>query len=870
MAKPAFDPKMPFEEAKAKPAFDPSKPFEVVAEEKGPSLAEKIETGGRSAVEGITGGLSEPVFSGINAVVGNLIDAGFDAESIGEFAKQAVSKEAIKQEYEKDIARRRRLEAEMPEVALPAEIGGAVLGGLASGGLAAAGRLGTAGKVLTAAPRAVEAVAGAAAGKVPTAIGQAIARGAISAGGAEAAKGAAQIPTGVMTPEEMDIASAAKFGGLLGGGAQALVSGIKAAPGGAKKVLSALGGVNEGAIEKYLKDPQALVRAKSPEAIKDIIDAQVDELTKAVEAGEVSAKQAQSALDAAKNALKEEVAKRTDEFNAAKFNARETLAKAQTKFNEAVKLSKQSTEAAMTGGKAALRDDAVQAVTDLKEKVVQGSKKSYEILLKSGRSVEAKPAIQAAEQALEELKVQGKAPKAGASAAAYAKIQSYIDDLKQYKKPLSASDAKKKIQQLDQDWRAATDAGEFTDSEQRALRSIRKAFDEQLKSIPEYAAVMDEVATDTDLLGRANKLFGNVERAAPKIARIDLPARDLDRAVLLELGTRVGRPFERQVQAIQVGAKMALPGAAEAALTMSPEAEALRKAEMQMARMKRPGALQQALGKVETASPEAMAVMKAQQRAAQTQQIVQAAQQKIKDVGPFARPLSNISAIRTAVSGKNPEYVKFLQNLTKLSGEDFVQMISDLKLAQEFQKEFRIGSRNVNLWGLGAGGAVYALTGDPTSSLVIAGLGGGFGGMVDRFGPAMTQKILDGYLKVQGMPTVQKIEAAFAGMPVEVINQVKNDFIRTIPAVSSEQILIQPDQVESVKKDVMDSPLSSLKKAKMMKAIQSNKPVESGDLAAVMLGQKPKAPMILEAPKKDDLKIDRPDVLKALETRARQ
>jgi hypothetical protein len=870
MAKPAFDPNKPFDEAKAKPAFDPSKPFEVVAEPAGPSFAEKIETGGRSAVEGITGGLSEPVFSGINAVVGNLIDAGFDAESIGEFAKQAVSKEAIKQEYEKDISRRRRLEAELPEVALPAEIGGAVLGGLASGGLSAAGKLGTAGKVLTAAPRAVEAVAGAAAAKVPTAIGQALVRGAVSAGGAEAAKGAAQVPTGVMTPEELDIAGAAKFGGVLGGGAQALVSGIKAAPSGAKKILSALGGVNEGAIDKYLKDPGALVRAKSPEAIKDIIDGQVDELAKAVETGEVSAKQAQTALDAAKGALREEVSKRSNEFNAAKFNARETLAKAQTKFNEAVKLSKQSTEAAMTGGKTALRDDAVQAVTDLKEKVVQGSKKSYEILLKSGKSVEAKPAIAAAEEALDELKVQGKAPKAGASAAAYAKIESYIDDLKQYKGPLSASDAKKKIQQLDQDWRAATDAGEFTDSEQRALRSIRRAFDEQLKSVPEYAKVMEEVSADTDLLSRANKLFGSAERASPKIARIELAARDLDRNTLFELGARTGKAFEKQVEAIQAGSKMVAPGAAEAALAVGPEGMALRKAEMQMARMKRPGAAQEALGKVETGSPQAMAVMKAQQRVAQTQQVVKAAQEKIKEIGPFARPLSNISAIRTAVSGKNPEYIKFLQNLTQLSGEDFVQMINDLKLAEQFQKEFRIGSRNVNMWGLGAGAAVYALTGDPTSSLVIAGLGGGFGGMVDRFGPRMTQKVLDGYLKVQGMPTVQKLEAAFAGLPTEVINQVKNDFVRSIPVVSNEQILIQPDQAESVKQDVMDSSLSSLKKAKMVKAIQGNKPVESGDLAAVMLGQKPKAPMLFETPKKDDLKIDRPDVLKALEKRAGQ
>ena len=133
-------------------------------------------------------------------------------------------------------------------------------------------------------------------------------------------------------------------------------------------------------------------------------------------------------------------------------------------------------------------------------------------------------------------------------------------------------------------------------------------------------------------------------------------------------------------------------------------------------------------------------VAKAQEELARRQLIVDKAQQELKNLGPFARPATNISAIKTAVLDKNPEYVKYLENLTKISGEDFKSLIDDLRTAEEFNKEFRIGSRNVNLWGLGTGAAVYGLTGDPTTSLIIAGLGGGFGGLIDRFGPIVTGK----------------------------------------------------------------------------------------------------------------------------------
>lgn len=841
------------------------------AEENAPKpevpLAQKIETAGRSALEGITLGASEPVIGGINAFISNAIEAGFDAETIGEFAKKAVSGEAIKQEYQKDIARRKALEAALPEVALPAEIAGGVLSGLATGGAATAARGAQAAKVLTAPVKAVEALAGAAAAKVPTAIGQAVARGAVGSGAGEAIKGAIQVPTGAATPEEFDVLGAAKFGGGVSGALGAAAGAIRAAPVVGKRLLQAFGGVSDEAIDAYLKDPGAFIRAKSPEQIKAAMDEFSGKIRESIETGKIDVDQAQRAVIEAREALRDEVSKRSDEFKMAKFDAKALMRDAQAKFDDAKKVLKADTEAALTTGKRALRDETVDAVAALKEKVKQQSAQSYKILESSGRSIQVKPALDAAREALEGLKVQGKPPTTGASAKAYAIIQGYVDDLKRYKNILSASDAKKKIQQLDQDWSAAIDAGEFTSDAQQALRAIRRGFDEQLKDIDAYANVMQGLSRDTDLLGRANLKFGNLERAGAKVARIDLPERDMDRALLVELAGATGRKLDQSLIKIQEAAGKLTPAALEAQVAQLPEASAARAAEVAEARLRMPGGEAPFMRGVEETSPQAMALQKAQQEMAVRQQRLEGVRQTLKEIGPYGQPLSNISAIQTAVNQKNPEYLTILKKLSELSDQDFVKMIDDLRIAQDFQKEFRIGSRNVNLWALGAGAAAYGVTGDIGSSLVIAGMGGGFGSLVDRFGPRMTKRILDGYLKIEGLPTVKKIEHVYSQFPKPIMEQLKNDLVRSVAVASPEDVVIDPSQAAAISRDVTDSSLSSIKKAQMLDAIGRNKPIRSDDLAAVMTGKKAKLPFAVRAIEKETLKQDKPDILKALEER---
>jgi len=832
--KPAFDPSKPFEAVGSqKPPFDPSKPFEVAAEPSGPGIPEMIETAGRSALEGITLGLSEPAISGANAVLGNLINAGFDATDINDFIARATSGPGIEQEYTKEVARRKELEAKLPEIAIPAEIAGGVLSGLATGGAAQVGGLA---KGLTAPIRGLEALAGAAAKKIPTTVGQAAVRGALSAGGAEAIKAAAQVPTGVSPAEEFDIAQAAGFGAKLGGGLQAVASGARALKAGVPKVLSALGGVSEEAIQDYIKDPGAITRAKSPEQIKDSIDQFVSKLAQDVEDAKLSADDAKEAFKTVQDDLKQAAAKRADEFRMEKFDATATAREAKQKLDDAIRIAKIDTESRLTAQKLNLRDESVSAVEALKEKVKAGSAQSYEALLKSGRVVQVKPALNAAKEQLENLKVQGKVPVTGAAAAAYKKIQGYVDDLKRYKNILSTRDAKRKIQQLDQDFQAAITSGEFTEIEQQALRAIRRSIDAQLKDYAPYAKIMQQVSADTDLLTRANKAFGNLERAQGRTARVDLPERDLDRSLLIQLGQATQKDFESAIKKIQQG-QTQLAGGLEAAVMAKPVGIEAQRAAQELEAFKFPLAQQKAVEPI-LQGPLAQAVTQAEEELARRQQVLADAQARIQSIGPLARSATNISAVRAAVSEKNPEFKKYLQSLTELSGEDFMKAIDDLRLAEQFGKEFRIGSRNVNLWALGTGATMYAFTGEPISALAVAGLGGGFGSLVDRFGPRMTQRVLDGYLKIDGIPTLQKIDRAFSGLPKPLINQIKDDLIRSFSVSTPEEVPVSDVERPMYLQEIKTSrALSPLEKARATLKMERFGIIDSGIVSKIAIGE---------------------------------
>lgn len=265
MAKPKFEETLPVESSEEKPKFSETEAYTPSAQTESLPLLERIltpietaETVARSALEGLTLGVSEPVISGGVATLESI----FGGEKFGEA-------------FSKDVARRRELEAAAGGIATAAEVAGAIAPALISGGAAApisAARIGA--KGLTALPRAVEAMGAAAASKVPTTLGRAAARGATEAGVSQAIKESVQAPTGFIQPgEELGAKEAAKGGAAVGAGLAALPAIGGGTMNAFTRVISAFGGVKPETIKKYLQREHPLTEI-SLEDLKEVVDAQ--------------------------------------------------------------------------------------------------------------------------------------------------------------------------------------------------------------------------------------------------------------------------------------------------------------------------------------------------------------------------------------------------------------------------------------------------------------------------------------------------------------------------------------------------------------------------------------------------------------------
>jgi hypothetical protein len=845
MAKPAFDPSKPFEAVK--PAFNPSKPFEVVAEQE-PSGLEQLETAARSGLESATLGISEPAISGINSVLGNLIDSGFEAESLKDFFSKSIDSARIESEYKKDIERRRALK----EDAKSASIAGALIGGLAPTGPAAA--LGRGAKAAIGATKLAELGA---AGRIAASA----AESALAAGGSVAAEQAVEQATGVI-PEGsgMSALEAAAFGAKLGGAGKAVVEAVKGARAVAPKVVSVLGGPKVEAIQKYLADPEAVKRAKSPEAIKELMDEAIAKLKADVESGKIKLDEAKEILGEAEQRVRDvSQARKADIADALKL-AREDFKEAQAELLEPIKRAKPP---------ATLASDIIDAADELKAKVSADSEESYKILdrLEQQAKAGAVPRVNLGDvpdfikNLQSDLKVNGKLLSAEERAAFNALEKYRVQGAAVFRERVAYPTVKRIIQSIDRDIRTygAPNSAQFSDLSREKLLQLRRGLDQIIKTTsPEYAAQMEKVAAGTELLNDVSKFLGREQKIQGKLEGIWRPAQASDKDLVIQLGKAVNKDFAGPINAYAQAKQLAQqPLAMEAMAKGLPQAKELAQAEAQMARLRRPGA-EQIL-----APKEVRQVQQARVGVQRAQQFADEAKARLAEIGPFGREMSNYNAIRGAVAGRNPAYEQSLIALSKASGQDFVQMINDLRLAEAFAKDFTQGSRNVNFFSIIAGGLTAGATGSLTAGAVLAGLGAGVGKFMDKFGGVATQKVLDRYLQIQGMPTVKKLQGTLNDLPPAVRDFAIADFVRAVTQVKQETITVPAEQIPVVYQDIKSSDMDTVSKAKALEDLTQAGTVNSETMKKAMLGIKP--PVIpVKVETKDTLKEDRPDVLKAM------
>jgi len=742
--------------------------------QQGESVAAPLRTGTRSALEMATLGASEPVFGGVRAV-----DKAFqDGVKAGAAAIRGEPTnynptQSLSEGYGADVEQRRADKRENPTADLTGSVAGAFMPGPAAALIGktagAVGRgVGKLGQYVPEISKATKLGRGANAalnlgGKVATGAAQ----GAATGLALEAPRQVIEGSTGYIKAGDTnvpDLADVGKVGAVLGGalpiaGAAGRAAGAGAKWGG-KKLMNVFLGPSDDKIEFYLANPQAVNNAKSITELKDKVDDIVEGLRTGVGKGEKSVAEAKAQLRDVEMAIQNHRANSNLEFQVTSTQIKQQFRAAKKALAEASEKQVQG----LKGVKAPLdlADEAVQATRDLKDKVVKGSQDATE-LLQGGETIEIMSPYRALKAAQERLGIAGKGPVTPQAQAAAGEIQRLIDTFGQLPGKLNAKEAKALIMQIDKSERALYNSGEFTDDVSGAYRQLRAALDEQLKAQnPKYAEAMKGVASDRQLMDQAEG-FREKGSALSRLNRVASPTAQTEREALEKLGEATGRDFKTPISKYSEAQGLLKDPKAMQRLEQSlPEYQAAQEAERAAQMLEGPEAKHEFLQRTLKSSGLLDKQSQAQGLLGKESQGLLEAEGKL---APFKNitPRNSQSLIeRVGRAGESPEaqiqLKRQLDDLSKLSDVDFVKAVRALDVQKSFQKGATNGSRNVNLFGF-IGGSIGGYIGGPSGALLGASSGAGIGGAVDKFGPAIAKRILDGVLKMQGSPTLQKIQA---------------------------------------------------------------------------------------------------------------
>lgn len=797
-------------------------------EQKTISQSDVAATALRSALEGQTAGLSEPLIAGAKGLAAGATafvpNQDLSPEVGPSISMPQLAQARAQEAYSQDLAQREALKKELPLVDVGAQLAGALT----------PSPINLVGKVAKGAQALGRAAAGIKTAEAVKDAGLLARMGAGAVEGAASGVGltAAQNVSGALTGKEaQSLAESADIGVKIGAGlplAGKVGAALAKLP---KKALSALGGVPEKVIDEVLEKPELLKNAPTIEEIKDHLDDFVFKLKDKVSSAEISVSEAKKLADVAKSELNQAINENKLLLRAKKFEARQALSQAEADLK--------STWATVESGIKAVKpptrltDDVMDSIYDLKSQVSEGSKKAYAVLDNIEGTAEIKPVLSVLKNAQEGLKIQGKII-GESSEKAYNAIEKTKANLASLGKKVELRDAKKIIQQLDDDISYIEEAGGFSDSASRALIDARRALDSQLKDIPEYADIMAQVRDKAELLSKARKMYGKREAAFSRLYNIDNPKAVDARDVLIELGKQTGKNFEVPVS--EYLAHKALSKNTEALASIKarlPEWATKEKAAASYAQLNEPNLENKMVSAMMSDSPEAFALKQVQEDVLAKEQALGVAKQALD---PFKGITAQTSEgfIRSLLGSteKNIERRKALELISQVSDKDFVDMINKARVSAQFSKSITQGSRNVNIWGMLGSAAVGAAS---SGDLFLGGAGGVvMGALVDRYGPAATKEILKSVSTIKGLPTVQKIKA------LELPPSIKNDLVTQLVNASdvlftNDKVSVSKQELPYVSQEIMQSDMSPVEKARMIQEARKGEITQ----AAKLLGVKP-------------------------------
>lgn len=511
----------------------------------------------------------------------------------------------------------------------------------------------------------------------------------------------------------------------------------------AKKGAKVFASIPEDTTARYLENPDAINNAPTS---KDISN-------RAVAMKDASDKQVLDAHEELTNA-KQSMADAKQDTRAGlqdqKFQAGNDLNEAQSNFNEK---KQQFKEALKSNSLTSMATDVNQAVSDLRDKVTQGSNDSYDILGKSNGSVDVDPLIKDLQGHADSMKING-IPRNQSAAQSIDEIRAMQNRLFEMTQgtggKLTMPQAKQMMQGLDKDLPYSGQPGSFAAPTEQAFKDLRNGIDSSVKlqSDP-YKQKMLEVSNQTQLLKKANDLYGTPEKAISNLNNIDSEkGQALHVPLLQSLGKETGRDLYSSVNGYLLNQKvLSTPTLFDQAIENLPEAKSLQSAKGKMADISNP---EYSRGVAEQATAP---IQKRIDTASDALDVARSRQEDFKGITP-----DSITAKQKQLTGANSYGAEARwKNIDQKYGTNFENEIRARNDADAFSKDNTRGSRNAHIFGAIGGLAGELLSGHEAA---IAGYGAGnvVGGVVDKYAGPMAKWSLD-----RGMNAGDAIRAVARG-----------------------------------------------------------------------------------------------------------
>lgn len=455
------------------------------------------------------------------------------------------------------------------------------------------------------------------------------------------------------------------------------------------------------------------------------------------------------------------------------FQSREVLNQARSQFDNA---ALESVEALRSKSVLNLKDDILDSIDSLKQKVQAGSGKAYQALENAQGRVSTRGMVDTIDSGLGSLTVKGQTV-SDSAASSHQVLNKLKERIAQLGDEISLPEAKAIIQQLDDDIiYTPGERGVFAPEADAIKLKVRRVLDSALKEkSPEYRAQMAKVAEDAELLSQTRQSMGNEAKVLARLNQLSsVKGRNIDLNLIERLGTKTSKDFKNPIQEyLKVRGVLESPASLKAYKEGLPEHRSLKKAEEAYQALLSPDA-KRSTERLMAERPEYAAAKKARetyeslldpknvrsveeaalktpeyqdfQTAAQGKMYAEEAYEPIKKFGQ-----GSVQAKMRALTGaRNYDAEKLFAELDKSTGKKFSQEVKDRAILDSFEKGDVNGSRRT-LLGAMAGKAVGASLGGAAGYAAGDEYGAGMGALAgfgsDRYAGKIFKALLDGRLQ---------------------------------------------------------------------------------------------------------------------------